>query len=111
MDSRRITDTICIVETREFDHSTYEVCATQSAEFDDASSLLAVKLGSFVRQVQHEGADTIIAPLWLPQPESVQHRVQAEEAVEDAREIFQRWVRKLRSAVPSADEFARSIKA
>lgn len=106
---RRITDSSCIVESREFGGATYEVCATGLASFDETETALTVKLDSFVRRVNPQGADTVIRPAWLPRGETVRHAISQDEAADEAREAFHRWTDKVKRSVPSLAEFEASV--
>ena len=82
-----------------------ELCAAADADYDDASSTLIVSLDSFVRQVRHAAPDVCTRPEWLPKGEVLREKVPVEEASDLARDIFQRWTRKVRdsgAAVPGA---------
>ena len=77
-----------------------ELCVAADASYDEAAGRLIVKLEAFLRNTdlvtkeKHSTAD------WVPQPETVRESVGPEETVELAREIFHRWVRKVREAAP-----------
>lgn len=70
-----------------------EVWASADASYDEAKSLLKVKLGSFLRRsCDHER----VAASWLPGEETVNGRVDFEEGSSAAKEIFENWVKRIR---------------
>ena len=97
---KRILDTSEVLGAVEVPEGSCEVCATACAEFDDSAGRMVVKLESFLRPAgllvkeRHFRAD------WLPANELVTESVAREECHEMAREIFHRWVRKVRAVAP-----------
>jgi hypothetical protein len=51
-----------------------------------------------LRQVHHAGPDVCTRPGWLRKPETFREGVGAYEASDMAREIFQRWTKKVRES-------------
>jgi len=98
---KRVIDTSEVLGTVEVPEGNCEVCASADAGFDEAAGRLVVKLEAFLRPTgllvkeRHFRAD------WLPKNETVTDAVGREESGEMAREIFHRWVRKVREAAPS----------
>ena len=82
------------------DESEVEVCATAEANFDEERSQMEVKLDSFVRPVALHARQKPVCPQWLPQRQTASEHVPRPEAVELAREIFHRWVGRVRQSVP-----------
>jgi hypothetical protein len=97
---KRVIDTSEVLGTVELPQGTCEVCASADANFDEETGRLAVKLEAFLRpkdllvKERHFRAD------WLPKNEAVTESVAREECHEVAREIFHRWVRKVRESAP-----------
>lgn len=79
----------------------YEVCASAEANYDLDGRQLAVQLESFLRTTDIRIAEEHVSADWLPKPETIKESVGPEEALELGRDIFRRWVRKLRQACPS----------
>lgn len=94
------------VASKELKDGVYEVWATAEAEYDDARSELLVQLNSFVRPTDIRLKDTQFQAEWLPAKGKVVERVGPEEAHEQAREIFESWVRKVRRHIPEAFDSA-----
>lgn len=97
---KRIIDTSEVLGTVEVPEGTCEVCASAEAGYDEVAGRLLIKLEAFLRPTgllvkeQHFGA------VWLPRNETVTESVVREECHELARDIFHRWVRKVREAAP-----------
>jgi len=97
---KRVIDTSEALGEVETPKGRRELCVAADASYDEAAGRLVVKLEAFLRNTdlvtkeKHSTAD------WLPQPETVCESVGPEETVELAREIFHRWVRKVREAAP-----------
>lgn len=78
-----------------------EVCATVDASYDDASSQMIAELDSFLRPVDIRGKESHLAADWLPRKEIVRESTGPGDASSFARDIFQRWVKRIREAVPT----------
>jgi hypothetical protein len=85
--------------TRE-DHE-FEVCATGAANFDERKSQLIVELDSFIRPAEVRAKETHLPADWLPRKQTLREFVAHDAAVDLAKDIFHRWVGKLRQSVPS----------
>ena len=98
---KRVIDTSEVLGTVEVKEGTCEVCASAEAGFDEAAGRLVVKLEAYLRpsgllvKERHFRAD------WLPVDEMIMEPVGREESGEMARDIFHRWVRKVREAAPA----------
>lgn len=98
---KRILNTSEVLGAVEVPEGSCELCATADAGFDDSAGRMVVKLESFLRPAgllvkeRHFRAD------WLPANEMVTESVAREECHEMARDIFHRWVRKVRAAAPA----------
>ena|SRR2546427_9006005 len=77
-----------------------EVCATGEADFDDTKAQLQIELDSFIRAVDIRVKEEHLAAEWLPKKQTLRESVSREEAPELAKEIFHRWVCKVRQSVP-----------
>jgi hypothetical protein len=95
---KKILSTSEIVQDLNLEDEPQELCALAEADYDERHSSLIVNLDAFVRQVRHAGPDVCSKPAWLPHPEMLRESVNADEASDLAREIFQRWTRKVRES-------------
>jgi hypothetical protein len=98
---KRVTDTTEVLGTVETPHGNCEVCASADAQYDEEATGLVVKLNAFLRTTDLLTKEKRFPAEWLPKPETVRETVGPEETVELARDIFHRWVRKVRQAVPA----------
>ena len=98
---KRITDTTEVLGSVEMPQGRCEVCASADAKYDEEATRLVVKLDAFLRTTDLLTKERSFPAEWLPKPETVREAVGPEETVEMARDIFQRWVRKVRLAVPT----------
>ena len=77
-----------------------QLVASADAAFDEAAGRLVVKLEAFLRPADLLVKERRFRARWLPENETVTESVAREECHDVAREIFHRWVRKLREAAP-----------
>ena len=77
-----------------------ELCAAAQASFDEEAGRLTVKLEAFLRPTNLLVKERHYRAGWLPANETVTESLAREECHEVAREIFHRWVRKVREAAP-----------
>ena len=98
---KRIISTSEIIGLFTRDDQEFEVCATAEADFDDESSQLFLELDSFIRPVDIRSRENRLPAGWLPKKQGLRESVSQDEAVALAKEIFHRWVGKVRQAVPS----------
>jgi len=95
-----VIDTSEVLGTIQLPEGECEVCASAGAGFDETAKRLVVQLEAFLRprgllvKERHFRAD------WLPANQSITESVDRDECGEVAREIFHRWVRKIREAAP-----------
>lgn len=90
-----------IVGTVELPQGEFEVCASADATYDQKANSLVVRLDTSLRPcVTIENAADREAT-WLPKSQSVTEHVGIDEAGEVARDIFKRWVRKVRESAPA----------
>jgi hypothetical protein len=85
-----------VVESRETPAGVVEVCASAEGKYESAGSVLEVKLDAHVQNIAGEKA----RPAWLPKGETVREHVAHEEIREIGRDMFQRWVKRVRAATP-----------
>ena len=98
---KKVISTSEIVECIQCDGAEWEVCATAEANLDESKSQLVVALDSFVRLVNLCAKEKHILADWLPKKQNVKESVSPEEAPDLAKDIFHRWVGKVRQSVPS----------
>jgi len=97
---RRVIDTSEVLGTVETPEGTSELCAAADAGFDEGAGHLVVKLEAFLRPAGLLAKERHFRADWLPASQTVTESVAREESGEVAREIFHRWVRKVREAAP-----------
>ena len=77
-----------------------EICATADGEYKEQEHLLTVTLDSFARP-----ADPLDPPVprpeWLPGSQQVKDYIDADEATELVRDIFERWCDRVRRSIPA----------
>src|SRR5687767_13183096 len=95
---RKILSTSEIVRDLDLEVEPKELCAAAEADYDERKHTLVIKLDAFVRQVHHAGPDVCSRPDWLPKPETLREGVGPDEASDMARDIFQRWTKKVRES-------------
>ncbi len=77
-----------------------QVCATGDAQFDEDRSKLVMDLNSFVRPADPCIKEEHLSADWLPQPQHVEEKATRQDAGAVARDIFRRWVHRIRDTVP-----------
>jgi hypothetical protein len=95
---KRVIDTSEALGRVEVPEGVCELCASADAGFDEVASRLVVRLEAFLRPADLLAKERHFRASWLPENEIVTESVAREECHEVAREIFQRWVRKVRAA-------------
>ena len=98
---KRVIDTSEVLGVMETPEGAREVCAAADAGYDEETAMLVVKLEAFLRSTDLLSKEKRFPADWLPKPETARESVGPEETVEMARDIFHRWVRKVRQATPS----------
>ena len=98
---KRVIDTNEVLGTVETPEGQCEVCAGADAGFDEATGRLVVKLEAFLRPAGFLAKERHFRADWLPKSETVTESVGPDETVELARDIFSRWVRRVREAAPA----------
>ena len=79
-----------------------EVCAAAQGAYDDAQQQLEVTLDAFLRPVDLCRKEERLPAAWLPKRQTLRERVPWEESSLMMKEIFQRWVGKVRQSIPSS---------
>ena len=74
--------------------------AVRAAGFDEETGRLLLQLETFLRPTELFAKERHFRADWLPANETVTEFVTREECHEMAREIFHRWVAKVRKASP-----------
>ena len=97
---KHIINTSEVLGTVQTAEGNCESYATADANFDEAAGRLVVKLEAFLRPSDLLVKERHFRVDWLPKDETVAESVAREECHEVAREIFHRWVRKVREAAP-----------
>ena len=98
---KRVIDTSEVLGTVDLPEGRCEVCASADAGYDEAQGRLVVAVDSFVRSANLLAKERHFKTAWLPKAESITENVGPEEAGAVARDIFHRWVRKVRAAAPA----------
>jgi len=97
---KRVIDTSEVLGAVDLPKGACEVCAAADANYDEATNHLVVRLTSFLRSTDIRVKEKQLSAKWLPKPETVTESSGPDETVEMAREIFHRWVRKVRESTP-----------
>lgn len=98
---KRVIDTIEALGAVETPGGPCEVYVSADAAFDEALGRLVVKLEAFLQPADLLAKERHLRAEWLPKNETVVETVGSEETVDLARDIFRRWVRKVREAAPA----------
>ena len=97
---KRIIDTSEAIGRVETAQGTHELWAAAEAAYDEELGRLVVKLEAFLRSTGLLVRERRVRADWLPEDETLTEIVGLDECRELAREIFHRWVRKVREAAP-----------
>lgn len=76
------------------------LCAAADAKFDDSEEKLIVVLRAFLRPV--EVSQKVPSVDWLPADETVSMSVGMTDAWDASKEIFHKWVHRVRDSAPAA---------
>jgi len=95
-----IIDTSEVLGTVEVTAGVCELCASADASFDEEAGRLRVKLEAFLRPTDLLVKERHFRANWLPENETVTESAAREESHEVARDIFHRWVHRVREAAP-----------
>ena len=97
---KRIVETSEVLGTVEVSEGNCEVCASAEANFDETAGRLVVTLKAYLRPGGLLVKERQFREEWLPADETVTESISRAECHDVAREIFHRWVRKVREAAP-----------
>lgn len=97
---KRVIDSTEVLGTVETTTGIYSLCAAADAKFDDGAGKLVITLRAFLRPV--EVAQKVLSVDWLPADETVSMSVDMDDAWDAAKEIFLRWVHRVRDSAPAA---------
>lgn len=98
---KHVIDTSEVLGTVDTPEGECEVCASAVAQYDEEAGRLRVQLDAFLRTTDLRRKERRLAADWLPRPQTVVEGVGTDETVELAKEIFHRWVAKVREASPA----------
>jgi hypothetical protein len=76
-----------------------DVCCSGEGTYDEPAGLLTLRLDAFLRTRDIAHAERQFRPAWLPSAQSAEERVSRDEASDLARELFNRWVKKVRDVI------------
>ena len=99
---KHVIETSEVLGTVDTPEGECEVCASAVAQYDEEAGRLRVQLDAFLRTTDLRKKEKRLAAEWLPRPQTVVEGVGPDETVELAKEIFHRWVVKVREATPAA---------
>jgi hypothetical protein len=83
------------------DKQALQACATAEAQYDEERSQLVIELDSFVRSANLRAKEEHLHTNWLPKKQSLTESVSADEAPDLARDIYHRWIGRVRQSVAS----------
>ncbi len=98
---KQVIDTSEVIGTVETPEGECEVCAAALAQYDEEAGRLRVELDAFLRTTDLRKKEKRLTTGWLPPPQTVTEGVGADETVDLTKEIFHRWVAKVREASPT----------
>ena len=98
---KHVIDTSEVLGTVDTPEGECEVCASAVAQYDEEAGRLRVQLDAFLRTTDLRKKEKRLAANWLPRPQTVVEGVGPDETVELTKEIFHRWVARVREASPT----------
>ena len=98
---KRVIDTTEVLGQVETADGKYDVCAEAVALYDEEATKLEVDLDAFLRTSDIRAKENKFSPDWLLKHAHVRESAALDETGDLAREIFQRWVRKVRDSIPA----------
>jgi len=98
---KRVIDTSEVLGTVEAPGGRCQVCASAAADLDEPMRRLVVRLDLFLGPTDLPVKEGRLRADWLSANEAVTESVGSDESREVAPEIFHRWERTMRQAVPS----------
>ena len=97
---KKIISTSEIIGTYSRGNDEIEVCAAAEANFDEEKSRLVMKLDCFLRWPGPDAKARRASADWMPKENWVDESTSREDATPLARDIFHRWVGKVRQSTP-----------
>lgn len=91
-------ETVGIIETPKGSH---ELCAAADATYEESTHKLVIALDAFLRPVDFRIKEEHYRAPWMPKSETISEGVDSEDSGALARDIFHRWVAKVRESAPS----------
>jgi hypothetical protein len=80
---------------------TVQICATAEGAYDDEEERIAITLDAFAcPSSPTEDGGTRLPEIWLPKGERVGEHLPYAEVDPFVREVFHRWVEKVRASIP-----------
>ena len=98
---KRVIDTIEVLGQLQMPEGPCEVCAVAEANYNEETAKLVITLEAFLRTTNLRTKERQFQAEWLPKMQTVCESASPDEAGQMARDVFHRWVRKVRESVPS----------
>ncbi|MBM3821911.1 MAG: hypothetical protein FJ404_03305 [Verrucomicrobia bacterium] len=98
---KHVIDTCEALGCVQLNGETFELVAEAQAMHDEPGRRLLVELKSFLRPVSLTAKERHVRADWLPADHTVNESAEAGECREMTRDIFSRWVRKVRESSPA----------
>src|SRR5688572_23716694 len=90
-----------VVEQCENDHGPCELIATAEAFYSHYHAVLLVRVEAFIQPAGCGPKALRLTEDWLPPKETFVEAVTLEQAPQTTKEIFERWIDKVRRSVPA----------
>jgi hypothetical protein len=97
---KRVIQTSEVLGNVDRPEGTCEVCASADAGYDELAGRLAIELTAFLRPIGLQVKERRFRADWLPADETITESVARNECLDVARQIFHRWVGRVRKAAP-----------
>lgn len=98
---RRVLDASEVLGEIDTTQGECDVCASASASYDEEHGKLVVDLDAFLRTRDIRVKERRPFAEWLPKGERICESAAPDETGDMARDIFHRWARKVRDAIPA----------
>jgi hypothetical protein len=98
---KRVIDTSEVLGTVEMPEGPCEICVSADAHYDESAARLIVHLDAFLRTTDLRTKERRLSADWLPKMENVTESAGPDDTVALAKDIFHRWVKKVREVAPS----------